>query len=46
MVLYNACVRMIERGNTEGLAEKLDLFYLMGRFTNEQYTTLVGMMQQ
>ena len=28
MVLYRTCKRMIERGSTDGLAEKIDIFYV------------------
>ena len=45
-MLYNAIVRQIQRGKTEGLAEKLDLFCLLGKITNEEYTALIGMMEE
>ena len=33
MVLYRTCKRMIERGSTDGLAEKIDIFYAAGKLT-------------
>jgi hypothetical protein len=31
---------MIERGQTDGMEEKLDLFYALGKITEAQYTEL------
>jgi hypothetical protein len=35
---------MIERGNTEGMVEKLDVFYAADKITKEQYTELVTLL--
>jgi hypothetical protein len=35
---------MIERGNTDGMAEKLDVFYAADKITREQYTELVALL--
>lgn len=43
-MLYDILVRMINRGATEGLADKIDVFYAVGRLTDEQYNALVGML--
>ena len=43
-MLYDILVRMISRGATDGLADKIDVFYAVGRITDEQYNTLVGML--
>lgn len=43
-MLYRTLKRMIERGNTEGMAEKLDIFYAADKITQEQYTELVAML--
>ena len=40
MALYNTCKRMIERGQTGGLAKKLDIFYAANKRTDEQYAEL------
>ena len=42
MVLYRTCKRMIERGSTDGLAEKIDIFYAAGKLTDEHYSELTG----
>ena len=39
-MLYRTMKRMIERGQTAGLAEKLDVFYAMGRITESEYKEL------
>ena len=42
MALYNTCKRMIERGQTAGMAKKLDIFYAANKLTDEQYAELTG----
>ena len=32
---------MIERKNTEGLADKIDVFYAYGKLTKDEYAELV-----
>lgn len=44
MVLYRTLKRMIERGNTDGMMNKLDIFFAANKITEEQYTELVGML--
>ena len=39
-MLYRTLKRMIERGQTDGMEEKLDLFYALGKITEAQYTEL------
>lgn len=41
---YRMCRSLIDMGKTEGLSDKLDLFLLAGKITNEQYTELIGML--
>ena len=43
-MLYRTLKRMIERGQTDGMAEKLDIFYAADKLTEAQYTELVGML--
>lgn len=43
-MLYRTLKRMIERGNTEGMVEKLDVFYAADKITREQYTELVALL--
>lgn len=45
-MLYQVLSRMIIRGDTEGLRDKIDVFYAMGRLTEAQYTELCGMLTQ
>ena len=44
MALYNTCNRMIERGQTAGMAKKLDIFYAANKLTDEQYAELTGLL--
>lgn len=44
-MLYRTLKRMIEKGNTEGMVEKLDVFYAADKLTREQYDELVGMLK-
>lgn len=41
-MLYRTLKRLIGMGRTEGLQEKLDVFYAAGRLTEEQYIELSG----
>ena len=43
-MLYRTLKRLIERGNTEGMAEKLDIFFAADKLTQEQYTELVSLL--
>ena len=43
-MLYRTLKRMIERGQVEGLAEKIDIFYAAGKLNTEQYNELVDLM--
>lgn len=43
-MLYRVLKRMVERGQTEGLAEKLDVFYAAGKLTEAQYTELSALL--
>lgn len=40
-MIYNLCKRLIAMGKTAGLAEKVDVYYLAGRLTTEQYKELM-----
>ena len=44
-MLYRVLKRMIERGQIEGMAEKLDVFYATGEITEAQYTELTKMLE-
>lgn len=43
-MLYNLLVRMIQRGQTEGLQDKLDIYFAAGRLTEAEYTALTEML--
>lgn len=43
-MLYRTLKRMIERRNTEGMAEKLDIFLAADRITIDEYTDLVSLL--
>ena len=45
-MLYRTLKRMIERGNTEGMAEKLDIFFAANKITETEYTELTGLLTQ
>lgn len=42
-MLYRTLKRMIERGQTEGLVEKMDVFYAVGSLSLEEYQELRAM---
>ena len=43
-MLYRTLKRMIERGQTEGIETKLDIFYAANKITEAEYQELVGML--
>ena len=45
-MLYRICKRMIDRGQTAGLAEKLDIFFAADRLTAGQYRELPPLLAQ
>lgn len=45
-MLYRTLKRMIERGQTEGMAEKLDIFYAADKLTEAQYTELTALIAE
>ena len=44
-MLYRTLKRLIELGRTEGLAEKLDVFYAADKLSEAEYTELTGLME-
>ena len=40
MELSNACARLIERGKTNGMQKKLDIFFANDRLPEEEYEKL------
>ena len=45
-MLYRTLKRMIERGQTNDLAEKLDIFYATGRITEAEYKELTELLAE
>lgn len=43
-MLYRIIKRMIERGQTEGLESKIDIFFATNKLTEEEYTELIGLL--
>ena len=43
-MLYKTLKRMIERGQTAGIEEKLDIFYAADKLTEAEYTELIGLL--
>ena len=43
-MLYRTLKRMIERGQAEGLEDKLDIFFAAGKLTQAEYAELMGML--
>ena len=44
-MLYRTLKRLIERGMTDGMAEKLDIFFATNKITEAQYTELMAMLE-
>ena len=42
-MLFRVLKRMIEKGNTEGLQEKIDVFYATNKLTETEYNDLIEM---
>lgn len=45
-MLYRTLKRMIERGNTAGMAEKLDIFFAADKLTAAEYQELTAMLEE
>lgn len=43
-MLYNVLKRLIEKGQTKGLATKIDVFYAASKLTKKEYEALVKML--
>lgn len=44
-MLYRTLKRMIERGQTDGLEEKIDIFFAVSKLTGSEYEELVAMLK-
>ena len=45
-MLYRTIKRMIEKGLTEGIAEKIDIFFAANKLTADEYNELMSMLNQ
>lgn len=45
-MLYRTLKRMIERGQTEGIETKLDIFFAANKLTESEYQELIGLLGQ
>lgn len=43
-MLYNVLARLIEKGQTKGLATKIDIFYAASKLTKKEYEALTKML--
>ena len=43
-MLYRTLKRLMERGQTQGLGEKLDIFFAADKPTREEYEELTGLL--
>jgi len=43
-MLYRTLKRMIERGNTDGLEAKIDIFFAAGKLSEAEYNELIAML--
>ena len=43
-MLYRTLKRMIERGQTDGLEDKLDIFFAAGKLNEAEYNELLGLL--
>ena len=43
-MLYRTLKRMIEKGLTDGLTEKIDIFFATGKLTEAEYNELTAML--
>ena len=44
-MLYRTLKRMIERGQTNGLEEKIYIFFAAGKLTESEYQELIAMLK-
>lgn len=44
-MLYKMLKRLIELGKTEGLEERIDVFFAAGKITEEQYNELIELLK-
>lgn len=45
-MLFKTLVKLIEAGRTDGLEDKIDIFYAAGKLTDTEYNTLIAMLHE
>ena len=45
-MIYRLCKSMIAKGMTEGMRDKLDVFFAVDRLTQAEYAELCGMLAE
>lgn len=43
-MLYRTLKRMIERGQTDGIETKIDIFFAAGKLVEDEYQELIAML--
>ena len=43
---YNLCMKLIKIGKTDGLMEKVDVYYAANRLTEEEYKDLASVLNR
>ena len=43
-MLYRTLKSLISKGRTEGLTDKIDIFYAAGKLTDEEYSELTSLL--
>ena len=46
MAVYLLCKKLIDKGRTDGLVEKMDVYLACDRLTVEEYEELMGMLKK
>lgn len=46
LMLYRTIRRLIQRGSTAGLEEKIDIFFAADKLTAEEYRELLALLQE
>jgi hypothetical protein len=45
-MIYRILKRMIERGNVEGMVEKIDVFYASNKLSANEYKELISLIEE
>lgn len=45
-MLYRTLKRLIERGQTDGIENKLDIFFAAGKLTQDEFIELTAMLDE